>query len=301
MRLAIICTILIQLSIVCTISDGETFDPEARAKAITPFVEQDTALVACVAPSRLDVKAAFDLLERILPPVHQKQLKNCEKQLTESLAAVARTGVDEFYLVAPFSGLLPPQRMLMVTPISGESQEKSFRQALQLNEREAWTIHGAVMTQFPKPALEHLRHPSKYMADQRPELAAAFRAAGDSAVQVLFLPPRATRRVIDELYPELPEQLGGGPSSTLTRGVRWAAVGIDIAPNPSLKPVIQSDDAKAAEALNEKLPTLIRLAAESKQVKEVMPWFEKIIPHLKLKQENDQLILRLEKLDALIN
>jgi len=59
-----------------------------------------------------------------------------------------------------------------------------------------------------------------------PELTAAFEAAGDSAVQVALIPPAYAARVIDELMPEFPKQLGGGPTTVLTRGISWAAAGI---------------------------------------------------------------------------
>ena len=86
-------------------------------------------------------------------------------------------------------------------------------------------------------------------ADARPELAAAFEAAGDTAVQVIFTPPKYFKRVVEEIMPQLPKEIGGGEGAMLTKGCLWAAIGLDLPPQISAKLVIQSQDATAADAL----------------------------------------------------
>ena len=74
----------------------------------------------------------------------------------------------------------------------------------------------------------------------RRELTPAFAAVASYPIQVLLLPPDYLRRTVQELLPQLPPQLGGGPSTLLTDGLSWAALGIDTAhvcaPNWSSSP-----------------------------------------------------------------
>jgi hypothetical protein len=57
------------------------------------------------------------------------------------------------------------------------------------------------------------------------------------------------RRVLEELQPQLPDDLGGGPMKALTRGLLWAAAGLDIGEKVTLKLTVQSADADSAKAL----------------------------------------------------
>jgi prepilin-type processing-associated H-X9-DG protein len=83
-------------------------------------------------------------------------------------------------------------------------------------------------------------------------------AAGEGAVQMLFLPTTDSRRVFEEIMPQLPASIGGGPVTLLTHGIRWAALSIDLPPRMAIRLTIQSQDAKAAEHLANYLPKLMR-------------------------------------------
>ncbi len=54
----------------------------------------------------------------------------------------------------------------------------------------------------------------------------------------------------------MPDQLGGGPTSVLTKGLRWAAIGVEP-DKTKLSVTIQSDSPQAAEALANRLPALL--------------------------------------------
>jgi hypothetical protein len=84
----------------------------------------------------------------------------------------------------------------------------------------------------------------------RPEVASAFAAAGEAAAQLLLIPSADAHRVIEELFPTLPSEVGGGPMSVVTNGAQWAAISVDAAPNVSIRMVIQSKDASAARTLS---------------------------------------------------
>ncbi|GAB5402685.1 MAG: hypothetical protein Aurels2KO_09160 [Aureliella sp.] len=94
------------------------------------------------------------------------------------------------------------------------------------------------------------------------ELDAAFDTVGDQAVQIAVLPPRHLWRTYREIQPVLPQEIGGGPSSLLTDGVTWAAIGIDPA-GITLKFNIRSASDQAASALAKALPTWIGALAQT--------------------------------------
>ena len=122
----------------------------------------------------------------------------------------------------------------------------------------------------------------------RPEVAQAFAAAGDTAAQLLLLPTADIRRVIKEMIPTLPAAVGGGPSTTITRGFLWAAVGVDGPPTASLRVVIQSRDAGSADSLHALLEKFSRALAQAKQVRRSVPNADKLlmnpIPNRRIRQ-----------------
>ncbi len=95
--------------------------------------------------------------------------------------------------------------------------------------------------------------------------------------------------MVEELTPQLPPELGGGPSSVLTRGIRWAAVGIDVSPRKAFRLVIKSEDARAAEALHEKLGDLLRLAGQRPEVRKRVPEFQSVAAFLTPNVDGDRL------------
>ena len=110
-----------------------------------------------------------------------------------------------------------------------------------------------------RPAVKNPVVHSKAPESTLVAMAEAFSAVADFPVQLLFMPPEHVWRTIRELSPNLPAELGGGPSSVLTEGVRWVSIGV----NPErwqIEVTIQSADAKAAHEFAAYLPKLLRSA-----------------------------------------
>jgi hypothetical protein len=101
--------------------------------------------------------------------------------------------------------------------------------------------------------------------------------------------------VVEELMPQFPKELGGGPTSIVTKGVSWAALGVDLPPHPAVRLTIQSADAQAAEALRAKTAEILRLAGLHKKVRAAVPKFEEVAAVLAPKVEGDRLVLVLNE------
>jgi hypothetical protein len=151
---------------------------------------------------------------------------------------------------------------------------------------------GSVETQKAAARLD------KTTPDPRPELAAAFETAGDSAIQVLLLPPKYFRRVIEETMPQLPKEIGGGPINVLTKGLSWAALDINFTPQITARLVIQSPDASSAAALSALLADVLKHVAELPIIKEPLPTFADVIPYLTPKVEGNKLVLNIDEHNA---
>lgn len=273
------CSILLILLAAAAVTGAAPFDAATRAKAIAPAVEEGTAVVVHIDLSRIAPRPLLDFLGplRLVSPL---------EMWSGQTDAFLRAGGSEIYLLASVGVFATDKsRMRMAVPVSSGEQEAAFRAALRLRPEEG-RRYGSLLVIGDRTPL-----PREFRPVERPELAAAFGAAGDTAAQTILIPPACTQRVVDELWPQLPKQLGGGPSSVFTRGVRWAAVGIDVSPRQAFRMVIQSDDASTAEALREKLAELLRLAGQQKEVRRQVPEFEAVAALLTPKVEGDRLMV----------
>ena len=111
--------------------------------------------------------------------------------------------------------------------------------------------------------------------------------------QLAVIPPKDAAKIIEEVMPTLPAEVGGGSSKVLTRGFLWAAVGLD-APKLKLNAVVQASDAEAAKALLDLHDKVLAAIGKSEQVREFLPDFDKLKPLLAPKVVGDRLTLTLD-------
>jgi len=118
-----------------------------------------------------------------------------------------------------------------------------------------------------------------------------------------IVPTADTRRVISEMMPQLPAEIGGGPSSTLTNGVQWLAVSANVSPTLSVRIVAKSKDAESAKALQNWVNHAKAISATQPAVQAVLPDIAKIAATITPKVVNDRLEVTLDEpsTDALIS
>ena len=290
MRLSFVCIVL-GTFFAATVQAEDEFDPAARAKVIAPFIDEQTLGVIHVDLARVQVDPLFEQLGKILPLAKEDFAKN-RAEAREAQAKVVRAGVKDVYGVITQTRLYRSLPSFVVIPLPPGSDEQAIRATFPGNSKSERV--GDVLVSGPD--VPESRAQLRGMApDPRPELVSAFEAAGDTAVQLLFLPPKYFRRVIDETMPELPKEFGGGSSKVLTRGVQWAAMGIDLPPHLAVHAIVKSEDGQAAEAFRVKLVELMRLAVQIKQVRPYVPKPEESIAILTPKVEGDRLVLSLDE------
>jgi hypothetical protein len=220
---------------------------------LSPYLDAQTLVVAHIDMSRVAVDPLIDSLN---------QLGKVDERATAGLRQGARRWIEDFtkaggkdvYAIVNLADL--PRTPFFIVPLPTGADAGAITRLLEtgLSERlalgapraEVVEKRGDAVFAGSKAALARLR---AAQPQPRPDVARAFTAAGPASLQVVLVPTADVRRVLTEVLPTLPRQLGGGSITTLTRGVQWAAAGADGPPQTSLRVVIQSQDAAAAEAL----------------------------------------------------
>ncbi|MCR4414617.1 MAG: DUF1559 domain-containing protein [Thermoguttaceae bacterium] len=299
----------------------EKSDAAARARIVAPFVEEGTVMVAHADLSRVKIEPVVALVRQLVPEAAAEMAQG-QAQFEAWLDKFRGAGGKEVYVVVTVGGGLPPEpSVLVLVPIAPGADRRALAALFpgaeppQVLEPRQLTPAEALRSPLPGPRGEQARSGELLVVSgvrpagapelaarlkqlkpvDRPEIAKAFAAAGDTVAQLLVLPPPYAARVIEETMPEFPKAAGGGPSTVLTRGLLWAAVGIDPPPEISLRLVIQSKDAQAAEAFRAKLAEWVKLVGQQKEVVKLLPKFDEIAALVLPKVEGDRLVIRLDR------
>jgi hypothetical protein len=269
---------------------GDKFDPEARARALAPYIDELTIAVARVDLSRPDAEAVATKIAEMAGVLEEGDA--AKRPLRRWLADFTGAGGKELLFLFSFADSSGPA---VVAPLGERADAKAIAKLLgagKLLPAGEYEKVGNAVVGGAKEARERLKD---LKPDPRPELVKALAAAGDTTAQLLVLPTADNRRVIEELMPTLPKEIGGGPSTVLTRGVLWGAAGLSGPPKSSLQIVVQSRNAAAARGLRDWLGKALQALGESKRVQQLFPNFEKIAAAIKPEVAGDRLTLTLEE------
>jgi hypothetical protein len=214
------------------------------AKFLAPFLDEQTLAVVQVDLTRATPKAAFDRWVEMLPET-ERSVAGSREFWTHVHEALTRAGANEVYAVISLADV-PVRPPMFVVPKPARGQTDSFIGDLTAALKEVPKLQiadgDAAVTIASREGLARL---GQHRPAVHPELEQALAAAGDHAIRVAVVPTDDDRRVVNELLPTLPELLGGVPSTVLTRGVQWLAVGADVG-MPALAITAQSTDEPAA-------------------------------------------------------
>ena len=269
-----------------------TFADEASSVAddvatVQPFIGETTALVFKVDPTRVAPPGLADMLKSAFPGSEEVARRiETLRVATGGQAVYATVGI-------PLSrNEWPAFLFLKETP---DADRKQFLDCLTaFNPMESCTRHGCIVA-MPGRGFDAAAAVDAIVPSQREELADALEAVEGYPIQVLLLPPGYVRRTVRELMPQLPRQLGGGPSDVLREGLIYASLGVDIA-RLRAELIIQSDSEEAARRLMAHLPKMLESARKGlSEVGTRIPHeaFEVLSPLVKPKVEGDRIIVRL--------
>jgi len=264
---------------------------DARSRLIAPFLDNDVFAIGRLDLAKVDVDK---LAHRLV--ADQEQAGEMSQTIAPWFAALRKAGAKELYVLGILPELLSPSTspFPLIVPLGEGADAKAIGQLLCGSGSVKGpvtlptccaTIHNAVFA-GTNETLERVRQ-LKPVA--RPELAAAFATLGDTGAELILTPSADTRRVIEEMLPILPKELGGGPITGITRGLLWTAAGLSPDPEPRFQLVVQAKDAESAQALNALGKSVVQYLRQSPQVPRYAPDFAKLADELKAEVNQDRI------------
>jgi hypothetical protein len=244
--------------------------PDPGAKT-APVVEEETSVVIHVNLTGWDVEKSLRTM--LGKAADEEGVPQTTKVAAGWVDALKDTGAKDLFLLIDMADM--PGMPIAAVPVeNGVDSEKVARfltggmPGIPLKWPAAESIRGVLVAGTPE-AIARVRG-EKPVA--RPELSAALKESPGSRIQIALIPSAVQRKALDEAMPTLPAPLGGGPTSTLTEGMRWASLGITFEPKPIIQAVVQGKDSDAAKALrNLAQKGLSALAAQLKSESDLAP------------------------------
>jgi hypothetical protein len=268
---------------------------------VRPFIDATTLIVVKVDATRVALPELPSILKTAFPNGEEAYDRWAE-EVTAGIEMLRTTTAGQ--PIYATIGIPVSQHewpgFLFVKETAESNHQKLIELVSALQENHSFSRSGfTVLMPNHSPAVQ--KRLKGQISSRRDALPDAFDAVQDYPIQVLILPPDYLRRTVTELMPQLPRQLGGGPSSLLTDGLVWAAIGIDPAAART-ELIVQSSSAEAAQALDKQLPAmLLALYGELAEVHTQIPpkTFQTLLSLVKRKVEDDRLIIRFDELQAM--
>jgi hypothetical protein len=261
-------------------------DGAAAAKTIAPFLDEQAFAVVRIDLKSIDVD---DLASKFakLSQLPNQQVSDARKHVRDIVTQLTGAGVNVVYGVASLADLPMPGPFLVATVTPGGNTAAVAKVFEGLNMEGTLEKNGVVAA-GPKTTIARLK---TLKPSARTDLSAAFGAVPDATISVVLVPGADQRRVLEEMLPKLPKELGGGPGTILSHGVRWAALGITTKPKLSVNLVVQSPDGQAAQTLRGVIAKGTEFVAQA--AKEMQLDLQALPPLLTPKVAGDRLTLHL--------
>jgi hypothetical protein len=261
------------------------------AKTIAPFLDEHTFAIVRLDVTKVNAEALFAVIGPF-NDLDKAAIGSLQTRLDRWVTDLTKAGGRELYVVFSLADTL--KFPFIVVPLSKGADAEVIAEALRPVNPYGGPGEkiGAAVVAGQKDVIGRVRA-LKPVA--RPELARTFAVAGESAVQVAFIPPPHLVRFFDENMPILPKEIGGGSSKNVSRGIKWAALGIDAPPKMALRLTVQSADAAAAKSLKNTLTRALTTLGEDKPLRKTLPDYDKMIALVTPKIEENRLVLRLDE------
>jgi len=308
-KLIITLTLISLMTFVAPISVAAKSKSALQAQAVGPFIDSQTFAVARVDMTKLNIDAIVDKFLTVASDfIGEDDIKMMPEQLGEfrqeakqRIEKFTRAGAKEIYAVFSISDF---PFFFIVIPISSGADTKDLEDIIESiggkfhnDPFEAFERKGGVLLAGRKETIDRLR--TMPSSASRPELADALAAAGDATVQLAIIPTADQRRIIEEMLPTIQTKITGEvPGATFSRGLIWAAAGIDGPPEMSLKLTVQSKDNGAANDINNVINNLYNFIRQEPQVRSFLPDIDKLLVMLRPTVTNDRLLLTLNNQQA---
>jgi hypothetical protein len=217
---------------------------------IDPYIDEKTILVVRIDADRLDVNAARQWWEQATQGAgpDSREMRSIVwanlQQAGELADGFRKAGGRTLFYVVCLSDS-PGGQSFFLMPIENGADAKALERLLERmpasGMKSAQIDHAVVLCN--ENMLAALK---QFKPAARPELAQALADAGDAPIRAAVIVSQDVRRVIEAFAGKMPPEMGGGPITVLTDGVRWVSLSIKLPPEPAVALHVQSKDADAA-------------------------------------------------------
>jgi hypothetical protein len=268
---AIMKTLIGALSLCIASLSGACFaqqePPAALARSVAPYVDGQTLAVAHADLAAIDAGAAVEVLARFMnvPPKERDRMLALVVPINVFADTLPEGARADMFVVSSASDLssLP---LFLVLPLEGSapaaaiSLEVRRAVAKELGAKAVTEPLGEALVTGSERTIARLR---KAQPLDRPEVAAALEAVGDSPLHVLLIPSADAWRVLELVMPKLPAELGGRATRGMSQAVRWVAVGLDFSDaGTDVKVVVQATSPESAATLAEEFKAVVASLAQ---------------------------------------
>ena len=295
------CLLLLLITVVVSPIDVRAADDAAaRAKIVAPYVDEQTIAVAHIDLARIDVAAAFQQTAAVLnlSEDRRSQMTAVQNRFQDLIAKLKTAGASELYIPINLADFPLPGPFVIV-PVAVGGNARAVADVMHGGRPggptgvpmrfEVCEPMGNVVFCGPKAILERIRGMKPV---PRPELAAAFAATGEAAVQIALIPSDDQRRVLREMLPATPDGLTG---RTIADGLRWAGIGLNSPPNLSLNVTLQSRDAQAAAELKRYWMESWKMLGQLPAIQKNLQQFDRLTTLITPRVEQDRLVIHLNQ------
>ena len=284
---------LILIAALPALAADRKFDADAKAKTIAPFIDDRTVAVLHVDLDAIDVDALLKKADAVtkIDAAEQTQLKAA---LAVNLEGLKKAGAHEYYVVVSLSDL-PNQGPFSVIPLTKTGNAKMVTEVVErmhmLPAGASEEMNGVVVIGGEAT----VKRVAKMTPTPRPEIAKALTATGEGTVHLILFATTDARKILEEMMPNLPPELGGGSIKVLSRGLQWAAVKVETDPNVNVHAIVQASDATAAKDLSGLLDKAFKAVGKDKELDLIVKDFPNLFDTITPKVEGDRLVLKLDE------
>ena len=311
----------------CARCHADDTQHERLAKAVAPYVDAQTLVVAHIDLGSVDATRSVDLLAQLFRFGEQEtaRVKGLLAPLEVLHGTLPEGTTADVFVVASLSDMkiaeinaaginlsryssLP---FFVVVSQEGNSPARAIAIEIRRALAARWNaevaleqVGNAIITASPR-TIERLK---KAQPTPRPEIAAGLQAAGSGAAHFLFVPSIDARRAIGLLLPAAKTEKDADATRGLMQDVVWVAVGLDLPPEPSaLRVAIRSPSDEAARSLEQRLSGSTKALVQRSDIRDnpkLVELAERLIPKAsgdRLRMEVTEMTASLDDLSAILN
>ncbi len=262
-------------------------------EALEPFTNETTFLLMRMQASEIELPQQIDLAES-LPAEFKAAAANYLPLLQKGLRTLQASAGD--LPVYATVGVPISKKRVSVNLYRKPSSDNEDAQ-LTKAVKETWNVDVSQRNGYLVMSPPHTDDSAIAPASQtiRQSIASASQAVAEYPAYLLLIPPEHVWRTVEELSPELPPQIGGGPASVLTDGVRWTAIGVEPR-SLQVEVIVQSADQQAAQKFADRLPAMVLALHQSGSFGQMIPagWAEYLIGLVKPQVEGSRVLVRVK-------